>query len=71
MKSYGEVDIYSQIHFFLTSVLAGDEWPDSRPGLFTALLKGKGPRYPLHRTGLEDMEERKCVAIPGQELRSF
>jgi hypothetical protein len=69
MKTCGGVDIYSQIHIFLTSVLAGGEWPASRPGRFTSLPKGKDPRYPLHRAGLENMEERKFVTIPGPELR--
>jgi hypothetical protein len=32
MKAYGLADI--QIHIFLTLVLSGGEWSDSRPGRF-------------------------------------
>jgi hypothetical protein len=33
MKAYGGVDV--QIHIFLNSALAGDEWSASRPCRFT------------------------------------
>jgi hypothetical protein len=65
---------------FLTSALAGGEWPASRPGRFTP--GGKSPRYPLDRThwiggwvdlraGLDDLENIKFFALPGFELRSL
>jgi hypothetical protein len=62
-----------QIHFFLTSSLAGGEWSDSRPGRFT-------PGERAHLThcirgwvdptaGLEDVEKRKFMTLPGLEFR--
>jgi hypothetical protein len=71
MKAYGGVDL--QIHIFLTSALAGDEWSASRPGRFTP--RGKGPRYQLDRwmggpqNSEDDVEKRKFLTLPGLELR--
>jgi hypothetical protein len=55
--------------FFLTSVLAGGEWSDSRPGLFTP-----GEKPPIliggwvdPRAGLDNTEERKFLSLPGLE----
>jgi hypothetical protein len=71
MKAYGVVDVY--IHIFLTSVLAGGEWSASRPGRFTP-----GERTPdTHwiggwvdpRAGLDDVEKRTFLTLPGLELR--
>jgi hypothetical protein len=71
MKAYGGVDV--QIHISLNSSLAGDEWSASRPGRFTA-----GERVPVTyriggwvdpRAGLEDVEKRKFLTLPGLELR--
>jgi hypothetical protein len=59
--------------FFLTSALVGGECSASRPGRFTP-----GETAPdIHwiggradpRSGLDDMEERKFLTIPGPELR--
>jgi hypothetical protein len=59
--------------FFLTSALAGGEWPASRPCCFTP-----GERAPsTHwiggwvdpRAGLDDVEERKFLTLAGLELR--
>jgi hypothetical protein len=71
MKAHGGVDV--EIHIFLTSAVAGDEWSASRPGRFTP-----GERAPdTHwiggwvdpRVGLDDVEKRKFLTIPGLELR--
>jgi hypothetical protein len=70
MKTYGGVDV--QIHVFLTSALAGGEWSVSRPGRFNP-----GERAPdTHwiggwvgpRAGLDDVEKRKFLTLPGFEL---
>jgi hypothetical protein len=59
MKVYGGVD--AQIHIFLTSALVGGEW--SAPG--THLIGGwVGPR-----AGLDEVEKRKFLTLPGLELR--
>jgi hypothetical protein len=41
MKVYGGVDVW--IHIFLTSVLAGGEWPVSRLGRFTLWERAPNP----------------------------
>jgi hypothetical protein len=71
MKAYGGVDI--QIHVFLTSALVGGEWSASRPSRFTP---GEGARgthwiggWVGPRAGLDDVEKRKFLTIPGLELR--
>jgi hypothetical protein len=65
MKAYGRVNVY--IHIFLTSALAGDEWSPSGTGLFspgTHWIAGwVGPR-----AGLDDVEKRKFLTLPGLEL---
>jgi hypothetical protein len=45
MKTYWGVEV--QLHAFLTSAQAGDEWSASRPSSFTSGVKS--PRYPLER----------------------
>jgi hypothetical protein len=54
--------------FFLTWALVGGEWSNSRPGRFipgTHWIGGwVGPR-----AGLDDMEKRKFLTLPGLELR--
>jgi hypothetical protein len=71
MKAYGGVDVY--IHIFLISALVGGEWSPSRPGLFTP-----GERAPCThwiggwvgpRAGLDDVEKRKFLTLPGLELQ--
>jgi hypothetical protein len=71
MKACRGVDV--EIHIFLTSALAGGEWLDSRPGLFTP-----GERIPGTllvggwvdpRAGLDDMEKRTFLTLPGLQLR--
>jgi hypothetical protein len=67
----GGVDV--QIHIFLTSALAGGECSPSRPcrftpgerTLFTHCIRGLvGPRG-----GLNDVEKKKFLTLPGIELR--
>jgi hypothetical protein len=71
MKAYGGVDVY--IHIFLTSALAVGELSASHPGCFT-----RGERTPgTHwiggwvdpRAGLDNVEKRKFLTLPGLELR--
>jgi hypothetical protein len=71
MKAYGGVDVY--IHILWTSALAGSKWSGSRSGHFTS-----GERNPCTHwiggwldpiAGLDDVEKRKFLSIPGLELR--
>jgi hypothetical protein len=73
MKAEGEVDVW--IHICIISVLDGREWSASRPGRFTP-----GERAPdTHwiggwvnpTAGLDEVEKRKYLTIPGLELRLF
>jgi hypothetical protein len=70
MKAYGGVDVY--IHIFLTSALFGGEWSASRPGRFTPREGGPGTHWigwVGPRAGLDNMEKRKFLTLPGLELR--
>jgi hypothetical protein len=71
MKAYGGVD--AQIHVFLTSALVGGERSASRPGLFTLGEKAPGTHWiggwVGFRAGLDDVEKRKFLTLPGLELR--
>jgi hypothetical protein len=61
------------MHIFLTSALAGGEWSVSRPGRFTPGERISG----LHwiggwvepRVGLNDVETKNVLPLPGLELR--
>jgi hypothetical protein len=71
MKAYGGVDV--QIQIFLTSALVGCEWSASRPGRFTP-REGAPGTYLIGgwvgpRAGLDDVEKRKFLTLPGFELR--
>jgi hypothetical protein len=66
MKAYRGVNV--QIHIFLTSALAGGEWSASRPDHFTPDTQRIG-RWTDPRAGLDDMEKRKFLTLPGLELR--
>jgi hypothetical protein len=61
-----------QIHIFLTSALAGGEW-SSRPGSFTRGKKGPSTHWiegwEEPRAGLDAVEKRKFLTLPGLELR--
>jgi hypothetical protein len=66
MKAYGGVDM--QIHILLTSALVGGEWSASRPGRITPgthLIGG----WVDPRAGLDDVEKRKFLTLPGLQLR--
>jgi hypothetical protein len=71
MKAYREVNVY--IHIFLTSALVGGEWPASRPGRLTA--RERAPRthwiggWVDPSVGLDYVEKRKFLTLPGLELR--
>ena len=66
MKVYGRVDV--QIHTVLTLALVGGETSALRPCRFTHGTNWTagwvGPRV-----GLDDVEKRKFLTIPGLELR--
>jgi hypothetical protein len=58
---------------FLTSALDGGEWSASRPGTFTS-EKGIPVTHRIRgwvcpRTGLEAMEKRKILPLPGFETQ--
>jgi hypothetical protein len=67
MKAYGGVDVYT--HVFLTSVLAGDEWPTSRPGQFTLGEKAPDTHWIGGSVGprADDVENTKFLTLLGLE----
>jgi hypothetical protein len=71
MKAYGGVGV--QIHIFLNSALAGGECSASIPGRFTPGERTLSTHWiggwVDPRTGLDDVEKRKFVTLPGLELR--
>jgi hypothetical protein len=73
MKAYGGVDV--QIHIFLASALAEGEWSASRPDPFTPRERAPsahcigGSVDP--RAGLDDVERRTFLTLPGLEPRSL
>jgi hypothetical protein len=68
MKTYGGLDVY--IRVFLTSALVGGEWSDSRPGRFTPGTHWIGG-WVDPRAGLDDLEKRQFLTLPGLEIRPF
>jgi hypothetical protein len=70
MKACGGTHVQS--HIFLTSALVGGEWPASRPGRFTSGERAPGTRWiggwVNLRAGLDDLEKRKFLALPGLDL---
>jgi hypothetical protein len=66
MRAYGGVDVY--IHVFLTSALAGGEWPASRPGRFIPNIHWIGG-WVDPRAGLDDLEKWQFLTLPGLELQ--
>jgi hypothetical protein len=70
MKAYGGAHVW--IHILSTSALAGGEWSASRPGRFTSEERAPGVHWvggwvdPI--TGLDDVEKKKFLIIPGLEL---
>jgi hypothetical protein len=71
MKANGGVAV--QIHVFLTSALVGGEWSASRLGHFIPGKRAPGTHWiggwVDPRTGLDDVERRKSLTLPGLELR--
>jgi hypothetical protein len=71
MKANGGGDVY--IHIFLTSALVGGEWSASRPGPFTTGEKAPGTHWiggwVDPRAGLDTVDKRKLLTLPGLELR--
>jgi hypothetical protein len=59
----------------VASALAGGEWLASRPGRFTARVRAPGTHWiggwVDARAGLNGVEKRKCLTLPGLELRSL
>jgi hypothetical protein len=59
--------------FFLTSALTGGEWSASRPGRFTPVERAPGTHCTgglvEPRAGLDDVQERNFLTLPGLELR--
>jgi hypothetical protein len=72
MKVYGGVD--AQIHIFLTFALGG-EWSASRPGRLTPGERAPGTHWiegwVNPRTGVDDVETRQFLTLPGLELRTL
>jgi hypothetical protein len=71
MKAYKGVDVW--IHIFLTSALAGGEWSASHPCRFTPRERAPGTHWigswVSPRAGLDDVEKRKFLTLPGLDLR--
>jgi hypothetical protein len=67
IKMFGEVEIY------ITSAVAGGEWSASRPGRFTPGEKARDTLWiggwVDPRAGMDDLEKRKFLALPGLELQ--
>jgi hypothetical protein len=73
MNVYLGVD--AVIHVFLTSELDGDEWSASGPGHFTPGEKTTGTHWiggwVSPRTGLDEMEKRQFLILPGLGLKAI
>jgi hypothetical protein len=71
MKAYGGVDV--QIHILLTSALVGVVWSVSRPCRFIRRERIPGTHliwdWVGPRAGLDAVERRKFLTLPGLELR--
>jgi hypothetical protein len=61
------------MYIFLTSALYGGEWSASRPGRFTPGEGAPGAHWLGSwvgaEDGLDDVEKRKFLILPGLELR--
>jgi hypothetical protein len=73
MKAYGGFDVWT--HILLTSAIVGGEWSASRPCRFTPGERAPGTHWIKDwvdlRAGLNDLEKRKFLTLPGLELRSL
>jgi hypothetical protein len=71
MKLYGGVDV--QIYTFLTSSLAGGDWSASCWSCFTPGERAHGTHWigglVDPGAGLDDVEKRKFLILPGLELQ--
>jgi hypothetical protein len=60
------------IHILFSSVQVGGGWSASHPGHFTTGKRGLGTRciedWMGPRAGLDDVENRKFLTLPGLEL---
>jgi hypothetical protein len=66
MKAHEGVNVW--VHIFLTSALAGGEWSASRFCRFTPGTYWIGG-WVGPGAGLDDVEKRKFLTLPGLELR--
>jgi hypothetical protein len=70
MKTRGGVGIW--IHIFLTLALVGGEWLASRPCSFIPAERDPGTHWIAGcmgpTAGLDDVEKRKFLTLPGLEL---
>jgi hypothetical protein len=66
MKAYGGVGVY--IYIFLTSAEAGSDRSAPRPGRFNPEAHWIGCWVDT-RAGLDDVEKRKLLTLPGLEIR--
>jgi hypothetical protein len=73
MKACGGVDV--EIHILLTSALVGGEWSASRPGRFSPGEGAPGTHcvggWVDPRSGLDDVEKRKFLTLPGLGLQTL
>jgi hypothetical protein len=53
----------------MTSALVGGEWSASLPCRFTPGDRATGTRWMDSRAGLDTVEKRKFLTLPGLELR--
>jgi hypothetical protein len=67
MKAHGGVDLW--IHVFLTSALIGGEWSALSTGCFTTGDRAPGTNWVGPRSGLDDVEKRTFLTLPGLELQ--
>jgi hypothetical protein len=62
-----------QIHTFFTSALIGGQWSASRPCRFTSGERAPGTQWigglVDPRAGVDDVEKKKFLTLPGLELR--
>jgi hypothetical protein len=72
MKIHGGVDVYSQIHVFLTLALVRDELSASRPCRFTLGERKPGTNrirgWVGPRAGMDDIEKRKFMTSIKREF---
>jgi hypothetical protein len=71
MKTYGGMDVQTPV--FLTSALAGGDWSASQPDRFTSEKRAPGTHWiggwVDPRAGLDEVEKRKFLTLPGLEFR--